>query len=87
VILTAAATERQSFGCADDRELTYFGEALFRDAFSDGSDLLTAFAKARALVSEREAAEKLTPSLPQIDVGVQMDARLEALEGRKGRIW
>jgi hypothetical protein len=87
VILTAAAAERQSFGCADDRELTYFGEALFRDAFADGSDLLTAFAKARALVSEREAAEKLTPSLPQIDVGAQMDARLEALQGRKGRIW
>jgi hypothetical protein len=87
VILTAAATDRQSFGCADDRELTYFGEALFRDALSDGADLLTALEKAREIVATREAAEELTPSLPQMDVGPRMRERLENLEGQRGRLW
>ena len=87
VIVTAAATDRQSFGCADDRELTYFGEALFRDALSDGEDLLTAFAKARDIVETREKAEELTPSLPQIDVGSRMKERLETLQGHRGRLW
>jgi hypothetical protein len=87
VILTAAATDRQSFGCADDRELTYFGEALFRDALSNGADLLTAFAKARELVATRERAEDLTPSRPQIDVGPRMKERLESLEEQRERLW
>jgi len=87
VILTAAASDRKSFGCADDRELTYFGEALFRDALTDGADLLTAFTKARELIASREAAEGLTPSLPQIDVGSQMKERLERLHGPRGRLW
>ena len=87
VILTAAAADRRSFGCADDRDLTYFGEALFRDALSDGADLLTAFAKAREIIAAREAAEGLTPSLPQIDVGLRMKERLESLQGQQGRLW
>src|SRR6185437_9734051 len=31
-IMTAADARHSSFGCADDRDLTYFGEALFADA-------------------------------------------------------
>jgi hypothetical protein len=87
VILTAAAADRKSFGCEDDRELTWFGEALFRDAMSDGADLLTAFAKAQEIIAAREKEEKLTPSLPQIDVGPRMKERLESLEGQRGRLW
>jgi hypothetical protein len=87
VILTAAATDRQSFGCEDDRELTYFGEALFRDALSDGADLLTAFDETRAIIATREAAEDLKPSLPQIDLGSQIKVRLERLRGQQGRLW
>ena len=31
IIFTAARADRTSFGCSDERDLTYFGEALFRD--------------------------------------------------------
>ena len=32
MVITAAAPDRTSFGCSDDRDLTYFGEAFFRDS-------------------------------------------------------
>ncbi len=32
LVITAADAEHTSFGCADDRDLTYFGEAFLRDA-------------------------------------------------------
>src|SRR6185295_1862294 len=44
IVLTAASKSRSSFGCSDDRDLTYFGEALFRDAMPAAPDLRAAFA-------------------------------------------
>ena len=32
IVITAAAADKTSFGCSDDRDLTYFGEAFYRDA-------------------------------------------------------
>ena len=32
IVITAAAADRTSFGCSNDRDLTYFGEAFYRDA-------------------------------------------------------
>src|SRR5262245_14964763 len=54
IVLTAAAANRTSFGCADDRELTYFGEALFKDALPNAPSLLTAFETARHALEVRE---------------------------------
>ena len=31
IVIAAAAADRTSFGCSDDRDLTYFGEAFYRD--------------------------------------------------------
>jgi hypothetical protein len=79
VIFTAARRDRTSFGCADDRELTYFGEALLRDALPQSSSLLDAFERARVIVAMHEASEKLEPSEPQLFVGSAMGAKLDAL--------
>lgn len=69
IVITAAAPERTSFGCEAGREFTYFGEALFRDALAKTGSFIEAFEIARKLVTERETAERLQPSMPQIAVG------------------
>lgn len=79
LILTAASADKTSFGCTSDRDLTYFGEALFQDAMSQEEDLLAAFESARTIVEERELAEELEPSKPQLVVGSGILAKLQAL--------
>lgn len=76
LVITAADARHTSFGCADDRDLTYFGEAFLRDALPGAPSLEAAFAKARKLIVAREAAEKLTPSNPQIFVGPAIRQKL-----------
>jgi len=73
IILTAAAADKTSFGCSDDRDLTYFGEALFRDALPKASSLRAAFAAARAAIAIREKAEDVTASDPQAWFGPEME--------------
>lgn len=79
LIVTAASAEKASFGCSSDRELTYFGEALFRDALSQESDLISAVEMARRIVSQREREEELEPSAPQLIVGADILKKLQAL--------
>jgi len=64
-VITAAAADRTSFGCADDRDLTYFGEAFYRDALPGARTLQDAFETARHDLAEREREERIEPSLPQ----------------------
>lgn len=82
LVVTASAAERTSFGCSDDRDLTYFGEAFFRDALPGATDLQTAFSVARTAIAEREVVEGVEASDPQIDVGTLIDAKWRALERR-----
>jgi Peptidase C13 family len=80
LVITAADAEHNSFGCADDRDLTYFGEAFLRDALPGAPTLEAAFLKARSLIDERENAEHLTHSNPQIDIGSAIRRKLETLK-------
>ena len=79
IVLTAAAADRTSFGCADDRELTYFGEAFYRDALPAAASLRDAFNSARAAIHKRELQEQLTPSLPAAWYGAAIEAPVAAL--------
>ena len=76
VVITAAAADRTSFGCSDDRELTYFGEAFYRDALPRAKSLQDAFALTRSAIAARERAEKVTPSDPQAYFGPGIAQRL-----------
>jgi len=69
LVITAADADHTSFGCADDRELTYFGEAFLRDALPGAPSIEAAYEKAKNLIAARERAEKLTPSHPQLSAG------------------
>jgi hypothetical protein len=79
LIATAARADRSSFGCTDDREMTYFGEALFRDALPKANTVREALWLARDLVAAKEEAEGLEPSEPQIYVGRDMYPKLEQI--------
>jgi len=85
IILTAAAADRTSFGCSDDRELTYFGEALFRDSLPKALDWQDAFEKTRKEIAEREQREGISASLPQAFFGPNMTKYLAQFEAQSAR--
>lgn len=67
LVITAAAADRQSFGCSDTAEFTYFGRAYLHDALAETGDFHAAFDHAATLIEEREAEEGMSPhSAPQI---------------------
>ena len=80
LVITAADFDHSSFGCEDKIKWTYFGDAFFNRALRSTSDLRSAFATARKLISVRERQEGLVPSNPQIAGGKKIDAMLA--EGR-----
>lgn len=82
MILTAASAERTSFGCANDREWTYFGDAFFAHGLKKGASLSEAFIAARDLIHHWEQEQNLAPSEPQIYIGSAVAARFPDLIGK-----
>ena len=66
LIMTASRADRVSFGCSEEANFTYFGDALFAQALNQTDDLEQAFKLARATVAERELANGFEASEPQI---------------------
>src|SRR5262249_49506715 len=66
LVIAAARADRTSFGCDDKREWTYFGDAYFNKALREETSFKRAFERARQLVQQWEADERLIPSLPQM---------------------
>jgi hypothetical protein len=79
LVITAAAADRTSFGCADENDYTYFGRAYFEEALAGTDSFVEAFERAREIVTAREKAEGETPSLPQISLGRDIAEKLQAL--------
>jgi peptidase C13-like protein len=79
IVITAAAADRTSFGCSNDRDLTYFGEAFYRDALPTARSLREAFDTAKAAIAARERLEHVTPSNPQAYFGAKLEAKLAAM--------
>jgi hypothetical protein len=71
-IITAAAADKTSFGCSDDRDLTYFGEAFYRDALPNAPTLKDAFEQAKKAIALREAQEHQKSSDPQAYFGSEL---------------
>ena len=81
IVITAAAADRTSFGCSSGRDLTYFGEAFYRDALPAARSLRDAFEAAKAALTARERREHITPSNPQAYFGNKLEAKLAAMKG------
>lgn len=85
LVATASRADRRSMGCSDDRELTYYGEALFRDALPQSGDWLDALERTRAIVERHEQEENVAEkerSEPQVFVGERMRKKLAELKFR-----
>jgi hypothetical protein len=81
LILTAADTNRASFGCGNRSDSTYFGEAFFQNGLAHADSILAAFEAAKTRIAQREKAGKLKPpSNPQIYLGPAMAEKLKELD-------
>ncbi|MEM7432068.1 MAG: C13 family peptidase [Pseudomonadota bacterium] len=78
IVVTAAAADKTSFGCSSNRELTYFGQAFFKESMSEGGSIVDWFDQARSIVEKWEADKDLPFSDPQIYVGDEIRQKLAA---------
>ena len=79
LIMTAAHADKTSFGCSNENEWTYFGDAYFNRTLRTGGSLIEAFGTARGLIEAWEKRDGLEPSEPQIFVGSGIGAKLDAV--------
>jgi len=84
-IATASDAGHTSFGCADDRDLTYFGEAFLKDSVPTTTSLEAAFKKAAGLIQHREGAEHLEHSNPQLYIGPTIRQKLNKIRALNKR--
>jgi hypothetical protein len=82
IVITAAAADRTSFGCSNDSDLTYFGEAFYRDALPEARSLRDAFEKTKSAIALRERREHVDPSKPQAYFGAELEAKLSSMSAR-----
>ena len=85
IVMTAAARDRQSFGCQPEREWTYFGDAVVNQGLMAGKSLLQSFEDGVALINTWEQRDNFTPSNPQRHIGSQARTALEAAEAAARR--
>jgi hypothetical protein len=83
IVIAAAAADRSSFGCSNDSDLTYFGEAFYRDALPAAGSLRAAFDTAKAAIAARERREHVTPSDPQAYFGKAIENKLASMSAVK----
>jgi hypothetical protein len=76
IVITAADAKSTSFGCAPERDWTYFGDAFFRQSVRPGRDFQRAFDNARVLIQGWELMDRARPSNPQAHFGPALVAKL-----------
>lgn len=84
-IVSAASSDRSSFGCVAENDWTFFGDALINRALRKPQPLAAAVTEAVALIDGWETQGRLKPSLPQQGMGVEVQAWLAPLEARMPR--
>jgi hypothetical protein len=74
IIIAAAAADRVSFGCGKNSASTVFMRALLDKTLNRSLSLNELFGRARNRISGLETRLQMEHSLPQIDVGSDMEA-------------
>ena len=80
VIVTAASSERTSFGCTPGNDWTFFGDALVNNALRKNQPFEKATDEALGLIIWWETQRQLVPSQPQLFIGDKAKAWLTPLE-------
>lgn len=79
LVVTAARSDRTSFGCGNDSEITWFGKAYLTGALNQTTDFRAAFDIARKQISSWEREADFQASKPQVSEGALIGAKLEQL--------
>jgi hypothetical protein len=79
LVFTASDKDKQSFGCSNANEFTYFGQAIFKEQMKQNYNLVDVFDKAIESIHKRESSEKLKHSEPQLYVGNKIRGKLLTL--------
>jgi hypothetical protein len=82
VVMTAAASDRSSFGCTPSNDWTYFGDAMINNALRKPQSIGKAFGEAATLINQWELKKGLKSSNPQSSVGAKAGLWLAPLEAR-----
>lgn len=78
LVITAARSDRTSFGCGNTANATWFGQSFLIEGLNQHADFQQAFKDARQHVSTREQAQGYDPSHPQLQAGQNILATLRA---------
>jgi hypothetical protein len=76
MVITSARSDRTSFGCGADSDITYFGKAFLVEALNKTSSMRDAFDLATRSVTAWENADKDQHSEPQIASTPSIEAKL-----------
>ncbi len=79
IVITAADGDHTSFGCSNERDWTYFGDAFFNRSLRPGGTIEEAFLDAKVAVAQWEARDDLPPSNPQGYFGTALMKKLTPL--------
>ncbi|XUU60142.1 C13 family peptidase [Erythrobacter sp. HA6-11] len=79
-VLTAARSDRTSFGCRAENDWTFYGDALINNALRKPQSLEQAAGEARDAISGWERAARVRPSQPQTSIGSDAAEWLTPLE-------
>lgn len=83
LVITASAPEKNSFGCSNDADWTYFGRAYFDEALRKTYSFVKAFELANPVIAAREVKEDFTPSDPRLALGAALKPKLAQLEQQR----
>jgi hypothetical protein len=86
MIVSAASSDRPSFGCAAENDWTFFGDALVNRALRKPQPLGPAVTEALGLIAGWEQQASLNPSLPQQSMGDEVKHWLAPLEARMPKV-
>lgn len=85
LVMTAADARHSSFGCDDTRDLTWFGEALLKDAMPHACSLDDAYRDMAAIIDRRETDAGEIHSNPRLFEGARMRDKLREIDAADGR--
>ena len=80
LVIASAAPDRNSFGCSNEAEWTYFGQAYFNEALRKTRSFTRAFDEAVVAIEAREKKGGHDPSRPMIWQGAIIRDKLAELE-------
>ncbi|MCW8931930.1 MAG: C13 family peptidase [Gammaproteobacteria bacterium] len=76
LVFTASAADKQSFGCSNENEFTWFGEAIFKFALNKNASIVDGFEQAKIYIQDKEKLEKVESSQPQLSIGKNIESKL-----------